>query len=253
MYERVLLETPFAYFFLAKWLGKKSYLEDLPQLDPELYSGLLFLKNYQGDVSDLCLSFSIDSQQLGETKTIPLIPNGHKVPVTRDNSMQYIYLVANYKLNVMISKPCKYFFRGLSDLINPEWLRMFSESELQILLGGEQTPIDPAEMKKYVIYDGFYDINHPTIVLFWQVVESFSPADRSLLLKFITSCSRPPLLGFGELNQKICIRVSGHGEDRLPSASTCVNLLKLPMYTSFETMSEKLLYAIRSQSGFELS
>ena len=128
MYERVLLEIPFASFFLAKWLGRKSHLDDLPLLDQELYNGLVFLKNYQGDVADLCLSFSIDSQQLGETKTISLIPNGQSVPVTKENRMQYIYMVANYKLNLMIARPCKHFFRGLSDLIRPEWLRMFSEA-----------------------------------------------------------------------------------------------------------------------------
>jgi hypothetical protein len=40
---------------------------------------------------------------------------------------------------------------------------------------------------------------------------------------------------------------------RLPSAATCMNLLKLPQYDSIETLKEKLLYAIRSNSGFELS
>jgi len=40
---------------------------------------------------------------------------------------------------------------------------------------------------------------------------------------------------------------------RLPSAATCMNLLKLPKYDSEEMLKEKLLYAIRSNSGFELS
>lgn len=41
--------------------------------------------------------------------------------------------------------------------------------------------------------------------------------------------------------------------DRLPSASTCMNLLKLPAFNSREQLKEKLLYAIQSGSGFELS
>ena len=40
---------------------------------------------------------------------------------------------------------------------------------------------------------------------------------------------------------------------RLPSAATCMNLLKLPKYDSEQMLKEKLLYAIRSNSGFELS
>ena len=41
--------------------------------------------------------------------------------------------------------------------------------------------------------------------------------------------------------------------DRLPSASTCYNMLKLPNYRRPTTMREKLLVAIRSGAGFELS
>ncbi len=40
---------------------------------------------------------------------------------------------------------------------------------------------------------------------------------------------------------------------KLPTAATCMNLLKLPKYDSAEMLREKLLYAIRSNSGFELS
>lgn len=40
---------------------------------------------------------------------------------------------------------------------------------------------------------------------------------------------------------------------RLPTASTCFNLLKLPNYKSRKSLKEKLLYAIRSGTGFELS
>lgn len=40
---------------------------------------------------------------------------------------------------------------------------------------------------------------------------------------------------------------------RLPSASTCFNLLKLPNFKSRKVLREKLLYAIRGAAGFELS
>ncbi len=47
--------------------------------------------------------------------------------------------------------------------------------------------------------------------------------------------------------------VVGKDVTRLPSASTCSNLLKLPNYRRASTMREKLLYAINSNAGFELS
>ena len=40
---------------------------------------------------------------------------------------------------------------------------------------------------------------------------------------------------------------------RLPTSATCMNLLKLPAYTSSEVLREKLMYAISAGAGFELS
>ena len=42
-------------------------------------------------------------------------------------------------------------------------------------------------------------------------------------------------------------------KDRLPSASTCFNLLKLPSYPKKSILKEKLKYAIQANCGFELS
>ena len=104
----------------------------------------------------------------------------------------------------------------------------------------------------------------------WRVVADFSHEDRALLLKFVTSCSKPPLLGFKYLQPPFTVQcVSGDGGEtpsvlaffgmgrnetqRLPTASTCFNLLKLPNFKSRAVLRERLLYAIRSASGFELS
>lgn len=40
---------------------------------------------------------------------------------------------------------------------------------------------------------------------------------------------------------------------RLPTSSTCFNLLKLPNYQKKGTLKDKLRYAINSNTGFELS
>jgi len=92
-----------------------------------------------------------------------------------------------------------------------------------------------------------------TITAFWTVVESFDQDQRRALLRFVTSCSRPPLLGFKELVPNFAIRDAGQDEQRLPTASTCVNLLKLPRYKGEQVLREKLLQAIHSGAGFDLS
>lgn len=253
LYDGILIDVAFAGFFLAKWLGKQSFLDDLASLDPELYQGLIFLKHFTGNPEDLSLNFTVAVEEFGVTTSIPLIPNGEQVTVNRENRLQYIYLVSHYKLNKQIKKQTDAFFEGLSEMIDPKWLRMFNQQELQILLGGVNSPIDLDDLRNNTQYGGLYDNHEATIQAFWRVVNSFTQDQRRALLRFATSCSRPPLLGFKELVPNFAIRDAGSDENRLPTASTCVNLLKLPRYQSERTLREKLLQAIQANAGFDLS
>ena len=93
----------------------------------------------------------------------------------------------------------------------------------------------------------------------WEIIESFTVDDQERFLRFVTSCSRQPLLGFGQLHpkfaiQKIPLHVPEYpNTERLPCAATCANTLKLPEYPTTAMLREKLLYAIRDESGFQLS
>lgn len=71
---------------------------------------------------------------------------------------------------------------------------MFNQQELQILLGGVDTPIDVDDLRTNTQYGGLYGEDQPTIQAFWRVVESFTQDQKRALLRFVTSCSRPPLL-----------------------------------------------------------
>ena len=77
---------------------------------------------------------------------------------------------------------------------------MFDHHELQVLISGAAVPIDIEDLKQYTNYSGGYTADHVVIKMFWKVVERFTDQQKRQLLKFITSCSRPPLLGF-----KVCI------------------------------------------------
>lgn len=73
---------------------------------------------------------------------------------------------------------------------------MFDQEELQVLISGAAVPIDIEDLKQNTNYSGGYAADHPVIKMFWQVVEELTDEQKRQLLKFITSCSRPPLLGF---------------------------------------------------------
>ncbi|KAJ0182387.1 hypothetical protein K1T71_001756 [Dendrolimus kikuchii] len=254
LYENLLVEIPLAEFFLGKLCSsREADVHALAWLDPALYRGLLLLKAHRAeDLPDLGLDFTILSDELGEQRIEELKPGGANIPVTAENRIEYIHLVADYKLNRQIRSQCNAFKRGLTAVVNGEWLRMFSCRELQLLISGAEVPIDLEDLKRHTQYGGGFTDTHPTVQCFWKVVENFTDDQRRQLLKFVTSCSRPPLLGFKDLEPPFCIQSVG-ASDRLPSSSTCMNLLKLPEFNTEELLAEKLLYAIQAGAGFELS
>ncbi|KZF24888.1 IQ and HECT domain protein [Xylona heveae TC161] len=283
LYEGILVDISFAPFFLLKWAltggsgsaaresGYRANLNDLRDLDESLYQGLLQLKNYPGNVEDFALNFTVtdnittprkapDGTMEGpiRTTTRDLRPGGSDIPVTNENRLVYISYMARHRLQVQPHLQTSAFLRGLGEIIPPSWLSMFNQSELQTLVGGASAEIDVFDLRRNTLYGGVYTIGddnleHPSVQLFWQVMQSLSDAERRKVLKFVTSTPRAPLLGFGQLNPRFSIRDAGDDQVRLPSTSTCVNLLKLPRYSDADTLREKLLYAVNSGAGFDLS
>ncbi|KAL6424110.1 hypothetical protein ACFW04_009767 [Cataglyphis niger] len=254
LYENLLVELPFAEFFLSKIVGRQSDVDvhHLASLDPIMYRNLLYLKSYTGDVADLNLDFTVLSDELGERRVDELKPSGTNIPVTNHNRIEYIHLMADYKLNKQIRAQCYAFKQGIGSVVPLDWLQMFNNKELQVLISGAQIPVDVNDLKLHTNYTGGYAADHPTITAFWKVVSEFNDQQKGQLLKFVTSCSRPPLLGFKELDPPFCIQHAG-SMDRLPTSSTCMNLLKLPEFPDEKILREKLLYAIQAGAGFELS
>uniref|UniRef100_A0A6M2E0P6 Ubiquitin-protein ligase E3C n=1 Tax=Xenopsylla cheopis TaxID=163159 RepID=A0A6M2E0P6_XENCH len=253
LFENLLVDLPLAEFFLCKLVGPSIIdAHHLASLDPILHRSLISLKNYTGDVNDLGLDFTVVTNDLGETKTEELKAGGSNITVNTTNRIEYIHLMADYKLNRQIRAQFTAFRQGLDNVLPVEWLHMFNFKELQVLISGSEVPVDIDDLKRNTSYTGGYNESHPTIQMFWRVIKKFNDAQKKLLLKFVTSCSRPPLLGFKDLEPPFCIQLVGSA-DRLPTASTCINLLKLPEFSEESVLHDRLLYAIQSGSGFELS
>ncbi|XP_021737799.1 E3 ubiquitin-protein ligase UPL7-like isoform X1 [Chenopodium quinoa] len=264
LYEEILLDYSFSHVFVQKLLGRYCFLDELSTLDPELYRNLMYVKNYEGDVKELSLDFTVTEELLGKMHIIELRPGGKDTIVTNENKLQYIHAMADYKLNRQILPLSNAFYRGLTDLISPSWLKLFNASEFNQLLSGGNHDIDVDDLRKNTRYTGGYSEGSRTVKLFWEVLAGFESKERCMLLKFVTSCSRAPLLGFKHLQPTFTIHkvacdvplwaaFGGQDVERLPSASTCYNTLKLPTYKRASTLRAKLQYAINSNAGFELS
>ncbi|XP_028777115.1 E3 ubiquitin-protein ligase UPL7 [Neltuma alba] len=264
LYEGILLDYSFSHVFVQKLLGRYSFLDELSTLDPELYRNLMYVKHYDGDVKEFSLDFTVTEESFGKWNVVELRSGGKEMLVTNENKMQYIHAMADYKLNQQILPFSNAFYRGLTDLISPSWLKLFNASEFNQLLSGGKYDIDIDDLKNNTRYTGGYNEGSRTVKIFWEVIKDFEPQERCMLLKFVTSCSRAPLLGFKYLQPAFTIHkvasdaplwaaFGGQDVERLPSASTCYNTLKLPTYKRASTLRTKLLYAISSNAGFELS
>lgn len=88
----MLVELPFASFFLSKILGTSAEVDihHLASLDPEMYRNLLFLKSYEGDVEDLGLNFTVVNNDLGEAQV---------------NNVSFFYLLCSFVCLLCLLSP----------------------------------------------------------------------------------------------------------------------------------------------------
>ncbi|KAI8583264.1 hypothetical protein K450DRAFT_222752 [Umbelopsis ramanniana AG] len=241
VYEGILVDAQFASFFLARILGRNVFLEQLQELDTDVSKNLGFVKRYDGDVEDLCLTFSADMDFFNEKKTVDLKYNGRNISVTNDNRIEYVYVMADYMLNQRIHEQTKAFIDGFRSIIADQWIRIFSPPELQRVISGENVDFDVSDLRNHTEYqNGGFD-QHPVIRMLWQILQDFNSQEKRAFLKFVTSSPKPPLGGFEYLQPPFTIRIvaisgdsnlagikyvknmftSGNSKDgRLPSSST---------------------------------
>ena len=267
LYEGLLLNSlAFAPFFVSRIQGRLPAFDDLASLDSELYKSLQMVKRYEGNVEDLGLTFTVEEDFFGQTRHHELLPGWGDTAVTADNRLLYVHLLSDHHLNRRLGRSADAFARGLFHLIPSGSFRLFTPKELNDLLGGgrDGLALDIDDLMQHTKYSGGYSETSSSVRSFWSTVRSMNPREMAQLLKFVTSCSRAPIGGFKFLHPPFTIHkvdcdhsalayFGGKDVDRLPSASTCFNMIKLPNYQRTSTLRAKLLYAIGSSSGFELS
>jgi len=268
VYESILVEPQFCLPFLNTMLGKFNTLEDLKNYDPDYYSSLVkLLAMSPSDITSTGLTFEVNLNN--EQEAVELVPGGSNKAVTKDNVIEYAHLISHRLLNVQGAPQIRAFLRGFRDLIPAAWVRLFSAHELQKLVSGDDSVqgIDVKSFQSTMTYAAGYHASQPIMHWFWEIIEEMTADQQRKLLKFMTSCSRQPLLGFSSLDPIPCIQQVRLNDalfvgrlpseivkqTPLPTSATCMNLLKLPNYRSKELMRQKLLASIEAGAGFELS
>lgn len=177
-----------------------------------------------------------------------MIENGENILVTNENKREYISLYSQYYLQNSIKKQIDAFCGGFDEIIPPEEIKIFSASELDLLICGIPT-IDIDDLKKSIVYELPYNENHPVILLFFEVISKWDNESLAKFLQFLTGSSQVPIGGFKTFKDrgKPIKIMSGGNKERLPVAHTCFNLLALPDYDNGDDMNNKLIRAIQER------
>ncbi|VDL27227.1 unnamed protein product [Hymenolepis diminuta] len=246
------IDGGFTLAFYKRILGRKVCLQDLELVDHDFYQSLAFIRDNDVDESDLGLYFSGNYCKFGSLQEDELKPGGKEIKVTEANKVEYLKLMVEWRLNRGVTEQTESFLKGLFEVVDPSWLQVFDERELELLLSG-MPELDVEDWRANTVYRK-YTPTSKQVVWFWQFVKSLDKEKRARLLQFITGTCHIPLGGFAELmgnngRQLFCIERTGM-EAWLPRSHTCFNRLDLPPYTSFEQLREKLLLAIEETEGF---
>jgi ubiquitin-protein ligase E3 C len=141
---------------------------------------------------------------------------------------------SDFKTTRQLEVQSRMFRKGLTRVLNRAWLEMFNHDELNLMISGKEADFDVEDLRKHTVYNGYTE-KDTTVMHFWELVRSMTSEQKSLLLLFVTSCSRPPTLGFSELKPNFCIAKSEE-LGFLPTAHTCMNILRLPNYKNRQTL-----------------
>lgn len=254
--DNCFLDCHFSREVYKNILGKPVSLKDMESLDLEYYKSLNWM--LENDITYVIdETFSVDTDDYGEHKTIDLIPNGRNIPVTEENKKEYVQKIVEYKLQESVKDHMQNLLQGFYAVIDKDLISIFDEQELELLISG-LPDIDVDDWKNNTTYVN-YTPTCKQINYFWRAVRSFDKEERAKLLQFVTGTSKLPLNGFKDLSgingdSKFSIHRDYGSTERLPSSHTCFNQLDLPAYDSYEQLRGSLLLAINEgHEGFGLA
>uniref|UniRef100_A0A8C0FMH7 HECT-type E3 ubiquitin transferase n=1 Tax=Bubo bubo TaxID=30461 RepID=A0A8C0FMH7_BUBBB len=253
IYNFTVVDLHFPLALYKKLLNVKPCLEDLKELSPTEGRSLQQLLDYPGeDVEEtFCLNFTICRESYGVTEQKNLIEDGDKILVQKDNRKEFVEAYVNYIFNLSIHEWYTAFSTGFLKVCGGKVLELFQPTELRAMIVGNSNYNWEELEEVNAVYKGDYTATHPTVRMFWETFHAFPLEKKKKFLLFLTGSDRIPIYGMSSL--RIVIQSTTSGEQYLPVAHTCYNLLDLPKYSSKEILSARLVQAIDHYEGFSLA
>jgi len=254
-------------------------LHDLQSFDGMLHQSLVFVAECDPDsLASLDLYFSAPAPPEGSgsnsnssssssvvvnSSEIPLEPGGCSRNVDAGNRTEYLRLLVAHHVKTRLGPQAARIREGLLSVVPQLILGLFGEGDLSTLITG-QPELSAEEWQAHtVIQTGLggssslssFFSGSAQVRWFWALVKEMSQQERGLLLRFCTGCSRLSAGGFAALSPRFSITLVSYAPERsLPTAATCFNLLKLPLYPDERSLRKSVTTAILYGSeGFAFS
>lgn len=266
MLDSRIVDLSFNTVFLKHVLGEEvpATIATLQLVDSALANSLVKLEAMAsqelsgaavqgGGVEDLAIDFTIPGYD------IELKHDGAQTQVTAENSAEYIRLVLDAIVGEGIKIQAKAFREGFSKVFSVDDLQAFSAEELAMLFGNAEEDWSIDTLGEAMKADHGFTTESPAIRNLVDIMTTYDTKSRRDFLQFITGSPKLPIGGFRGLNPPLTVVKKPHeapltADDYLPSVMTCVNYLKLPNYSSKESLKEKLRVAmIEGVGSFHLS
>ncbi|CAE7904906.1 HERC1 [Symbiodinium sp. KB8] len=190
--------------------------------------------------------------KLSDGSEVELKPGGRSIPVTYETRTEFIARVISARLSESRAQAAA-IRRGFNQVVPLGMLSLFAWHEIELLVCGSPR-IDIDLLRKHSTYRSGLSPNHPVIQNFWMALHSFSQAERRLFLRFVWGRNRLPTREEDWTSPFSITALSSSrtdSDDMLPVSHTCFFQLDLPLYSNFETMRSKLLYAITNCTAID--
>ncbi|ETP19517.1 hypothetical protein F441_06525 [Phytophthora nicotianae CJ01A1] len=248
IFDRQTLDLPLCNVFYKHLLLIPTGMDDLQQMDSQYHKSLVWM--LENDIENVIdETFSVEMEGGKKPAIVDLKENGRDTPVTDVNKQEYVDLVVQWRTQFGAQAQMDALVQGFTTLIPLSAIKTFDLVELKLLVNGKPT-IDVEELRSCTVFQGGFDEHSQVVLWLWQALREFTIELRGQFLKFMTGTNKIPLDGF---EPPLNLTKSDLDPQALPRTHTCFNQLVLPEYTSYETLVEKVTFAINNAEGFELS
>ena len=170
-----------------------------------------------------------------------------------ENKEEYINCIKTLKLSEWQCRTrMRHILAGLATMAPVSFIQnTFTAHEAELKFCGE-AEVDIKFLEDHTIYQVGTSPEDPHVRHFWAALHSFTQSEKAKFIKFACNQDRIPMVGPRQSSHippypmKLAPPDTKEGEPdlQLIRVETCMFLIKLPRYSTYQIMRDKLLYAI---------